>query len=152
MILPYSWIIFHYVPVPHVHCLLLCWWTLGSFRFLATAQRAARGTTRHASVGYDVESFGHVPRSGTAGAVVILLLARRGFPTLIFIAAVPAIPPLKKWTVDKGSPFPTSICCQLFCDLVILVQVLFALLRWLRMMTTFWCSSQPFFFLVCSDP
>lgn len=29
------------------------------------------GTTRRASVGYDVESFGHVPRSGTAGSCVI---------------------------------------------------------------------------------
>lgn len=93
MILPYSGIISHYVHAPHAHGLLICCWTFGSF---STVQTAAMSMTRRASVGYDVESFGHVPRSGRAGAMVILLLACRGFSTLIFIMAVPVILPGKE--------------------------------------------------------
>lgn len=83
------------------------------------ASRAAMNMTGRGCVQCDLWSSGHVPRSGTAGSVVALLLTFRAPSTLVFIVAVPAFFPASKWIRARLSPHTFVGGC--FAVLAILV-------------------------------
>lgn len=77
---------------------------LGCSPFLAIVSRTATNRTEQGPGPYEVESFEHIPRSGTAGSYVDFFLAFCEFTTLISTVVYLCNPSIRKC----GFPFPRT--------------------------------------------
>jgi hypothetical protein len=83
------------------------------FHFLSVLKRAAMNTVEQVSVGYDVESFGHMPSWGIAGPHFNFW----GISHPDFHSGCTSVPSHRKWTGFPFFCFPPTLTVSCFLDL-----------------------------------